>query len=591
MKLYGKWKKLPKPPVSINREWRISKMFDYRAKPFNLDDEDVAWVEKTFSEMTEDEKIQSLFFPCMRNYDEASIDELLDTLHPCGVMYRPCSAEEAVNATNMFRKKCKIPMLIAANLEKGGNGIVNEGTLIGAPLQIAATDNVENARRLGILCAREGKAVGANYAFAPIIDIDYNFRNPITNTRTFGSDPARVAAFGAAYTEECQKLGVCVSIKHFPGDGRDERDQHLVTSINDMSCEDWMATYGNNYKASIDKGALTVMVGHIMQPAWQKRINPDLKDEDIMPATLSPELIGPEGLLRKYLGFNGVICTDATTMAGFTIPMDRSKSVPYSIACGADIFLFNKNMEEDLEYMRKGVADGVITKERLDEAVKRVLALKAALKLYKQTEDLKVEDALAVLGCEEHQQWAKEVADQAVTLVKEEKGVLPLDPVHKKRVLYCPIESEQGVSYSVKAGVCDHFKQLLEKEGFEVTTFVPAPMFEGKTPRQDEVTKGYDYIIYLANMSTKSNQTTVRIEWQQPMGANCPHYLNSVPTIFISVENPYHLLDVPRIKTFINAYNSNDYVLEAIIDKIMGRSEFKGVNPVDPFCGKWDTRL
>ncbi len=566
-------------------------MFDYRAKPFNLDDEDVAWVEKTFSEMTEDEKIQSLFFPCMRNYDEASIDELLDTLHPCGVMYRPCSAEEAVNATNMFRKKCKIPMLIAANLEKGGNGIVNEGTLIGAPLQIAATDNVENARRLGILCAREGKAVGANYAFAPIIDIDYNFRNPITNTRTFGSDPARVAAFGAAYTEECQKLGVCVSIKHFPGDGRDERDQHLVTSINDMSCEDWMATYGNNYKASIDKGALTVMVGHIMQPAWQKRINPDLKDEDIMPATLSPELIGPEGLLRKYLGFNGVICTDATTMAGFTIPMDRSKSVPYSIACGADIFLFNKNMEEDLEYMRKGVADGVITKERLDEAVKRVLALKAALKLYKQTEDLKVEDALAVLGCEEHQQWAKEVADQAVTLVKEEKGVLPLDPVHKKRVLYCPIESEQGVSYSVKAGVCDHFKQLLEKEGFEVTTFVPAPMFEGKTPRQDEVTKGYDYIIYLANMSTKSNQTTVRIEWQQPMGANCPHYVNSVPTIFISVENPYHLLDVPRVKTFINAYNSNDYVLDAIIDKIMGRSEFKGVNPVDPFCGKWDTRL
>ena len=566
-------------------------MFDYRAKPFNLDDEDVAWVEKTFSEMTEDEKIQSLFFPCMRNYDEASIDELLDTLHPCGVMYRPCSAEEAVNATNMFRKKCKIPMLIAANLEKGGNGIVNEGTLIGAPLQIAATDNVENARRLGILCAREGKAVGANYAFAPIIDIDYNFRNPITNTRTFGSDPARVAAFGAAYTEECQKLGVCVSIKYFPGDGRDERDQHLVTSINDMSCEDWMATYGNNYKASIDKGALTVMVGHIMQPAWQKRINPDLKDEDIMPATLSPELIGPEGLLRKYLGFNGVICTDATTMAGFTIPMDRSKSVPYSIACGADIFLFNKNMEEDLEYMRKGVADGVITKERLDEAVKRVLALKAALKLYKQTEDLKVEDALAVLGCEEHQQWAKEVADQAVTLVKEEKGVLPLDPVHKKRVLYCPIESEQGVSYSVKAGVCDHFKQLLEKEGFEVTTFVPAPMFEGKTPRQDEVTKGYDYIIYLANMSTKSNQTTVRIEWQQPMGANCPHYVNSVPTIFISVENPYHLLDVPRVKTFINAYNSNDYVLDAIIDKIMGRSEFKGVNPVDPFCGKWDTRL
>ena len=91
-------------------------------------------------------------------------------------------------------------------------------------------------------------------------------------------------------------------------------------------------------------------------------------------------MIGPDGLLRKYLGFNGVICTDATTMAGFTIPMDRSKSVPYSIACGADIFLFNKNMAEDLEYMKKGVEDGILTMERVDEAVMRVLALKAALK-------------------------------------------------------------------------------------------------------------------------------------------------------------------------------------------------------------------
>ena len=98
-------------------------------------------------------------------------------------------------------------------------------------------------------------------------------------------------------------------------------------------------------------------------------------------------------------------------------------------------------------------------------------------------------------------------------------------------------------------------------------------------------------MIYLANMSTKSNQTTVRIEWAQPMGANVPVYLNQVPTIFISVENPYHLLDVPRVKTFINAYNSNDATLNAIIDKLTGRSEFIGKNPVDPFCGKWDTRL
>ena len=104
-------------------------MFDMKAKPFYLSDADVEWVNKTLAEMTEEEKIEQLFFPCMREYSEKDIDELLDTLKPSGVMYRPCSAEEAVNATNLFRKKCKIPMLIAANLEKGGNGIVNEGLL------------------------------------------------------------------------------------------------------------------------------------------------------------------------------------------------------------------------------------------------------------------------------------------------------------------------------------------------------------------------------------------------------------------------------------------------------------------------------
>lgn len=132
---------------------------------------------------------------------------------------------------------------------------------------------------------------------------------------------------------------------------------------------------------------------------------------------------------------------------------------------------------------------------------------------------------------------------------------------------------------------------MLEAEGFAVDTFVPENMFEGKTSPTTSITGNYDLILYLANMSTKSNQTTVRIEWQQPMGANCPHYIESVPTIFISVENPYHLLDVPRIKTFINCYNSNDDVLHELVDKLMGRSSFKGNSPVDAFCGRWDAHL
>ena len=145
---------------------------------------------------------------------------------------------------------------------------------------VAATGDKSYAAALGAVCAEEGLSVGANYAFAPIVDIDYNFRNPITNTRTFGSNPETVLGFASEYLRECQSRGVACSIKHFPGDGRDERDQHLCTTVNDMSVEEWDSTYGKIYKTLIDEGAKTVMVGHIMQPAYSRFKNPDLSDED-----------------------------------------------------------------------------------------------------------------------------------------------------------------------------------------------------------------------------------------------------------------------------------------------------------------------
>jgi beta-N-acetylhexosaminidase len=392
-----------------------------------------------------------------------------------------------------------------------------------------------------------------------------------------------------AYVKAVQSYGLAASIKHFPGDGCDERDQHLVTSINDRSVEEWDATYGAAYRACIEAGAMTVMIGHIMSPAWSRKLRPGIADEDILPASLSPELMGD--LLRGHLGFNGLVVTDATTMAGFTIPMPRSKAVPASIAAGADVFLFTRNLEEDYGFMLAGVQDGTISAERLDDAVARILGLKAALKLHTRAGGPSLEEARKVVGCAEHVGWSKECADRAITLVKEQPGVLPLTPDRYKRILYCPIEAAAGVAYSVRVGACDIIKDKLVAEGFEVDTFVPKNVFEGQTDKTSDTVGVYDAIVYVANLSTKSNQTSVRIEWAQPMGANCPHHLSSVPTVFVSIENPYHLVDVPRVKTFINTYNSNDNVLAALVDKLCGRSPFVGASPVDAFCGMWDTRL
>lgn len=565
-------------------------MIDLKAKPFYLSDEDIEWVRSTRDAMTVEEKAGQLFCVLFKEAKPEEMDYVFNILQPGGCMYRVVPTDRAVEASRALYQRCKTPPLIAANLEKGGNGIVSEGTLVGSPMEIAATDDEGMAAKMAHACAVEAAAVGANWAFAPIIDIDSNFRNPITNTRTFGSDPERVRRMGRAYVEEVQRMGLAASIKHFPGDGQDERDQHLVTSINSMDCDTWMNTYGAAYKAGIEAGALTAMVGHIMQPAWTKRLNPSIRDEDIMPGTLSREMM--QGLLRGELDFNGLICTDATTMAGYTLAMSRRRAVPESIARGADMFLFARNLEEDYGFMLQGIRDGIITPERLDEAVTRILATKAALGLHRKLPELDVEKARQVVGCAEHQAWAEECADKAITLVKEQPGVLPLTPQRYPRVLFYTIEPPAGGESSYRVTpACGKLRDLLVKEGFQVDDFVPQPYGEGFTTKYEEIVRNYDLIIYAANLSTKSNQTVVRIEWKQPMGADCGHYLNDVPTVFVSLENPYHLLDFPRVKTYINCYSNNDHCLHQLVEKLTGRSAFQGKSPVDPFCGKWDAHL
>ena len=560
-----------------------------KEKPFYLNDADIEWVKETLAGLSEEEKVTQLF--CLIAYDSNPeyLEKLSKEIKPGGLMCRPMPLEDSKETVAILQKNSKIPMLIAANLERGGVGVFEEGTSMGSHLAVAATDKDESAARLGTICGREGTAAGVNWSFAPIIDIDYNFRNPITNIRTFGSDPDRVKRMGVEYVKAIQKEGVAASIKHFPGDGVDERDQHLVTSINTMSCEEWDKTFGAAYKACIDAGSMTVMIGHIMQPAYSKKLNPGIEDKDIMPASLAYELTTT--LLKEKLGFNGLVVTDATTMAGMTIPMPREKAVPATIAAGCDMFLFTKNLDEDLSYMRKGIKDGIITEERLNDALTKILGLKAALGLHKKQSEGKLIPTGENPLRDEHVNWAKQCADDSITLVKEEKGVLPISPDKYKRVLLYPIESDEGFAYGVRVGAVETFTESLKKEGFEVDVYESSKGFEGRMEPFSEVIEKYDLMVYVANLATKSNQTTIRIEWVMPFGANVPIYMESVPSIFISIENPYHLLDVPRIKTFINTYASTDTILEALMDKLRGRSEFKGVSPVDAFCGMWDTRL
>ena len=580
-------------------------MVNLSDKPFYLNEEGVKWVTDTLNSMTLAEKAGQVFCPMGFNNDPAFLTHLINDIGIGAMMYRPDTAENIQNTHHMIQDMAKIPLLLAANTEAGGNGLAIEGTSFGQPMAVAAAGDPEYAYKMGYTACAEGKALGMNWSFAPIVDIDKDFHNPITNVRTFGSDPDRVIACASRYMDATDELNVAVTIKHFPGDGVDERDQHILTSVNSLSAEEWDESYGKVYSTLIEKGAKTVMVGHIAQPAYVRAINPNAtKAEMLRPASLSKELI--TGLLREKLGFNGMISTDSTPMVGFTTAMPRKTAIPTAIAAGADMILFNKSIDEDYRYLMEGIESGILTVERLDEAVTRILATKASLCLNTAKENgalVPGAEDLSTVGAEKHRIWAREVADKAVTLVKDEKKLLPISPKKYRRVYLNVIQRDMNPENNLVLA----WKALFEHEGFEVSVrdrrrtitawdmMNPETMDEDKRQLMHEMYRGveemrqdYDLYIYIANMENASNNTTLRLNWNVAfgLGDDAPWFTAEVPAIMISTAYPYHLFDAPMIGTYINAYSAEPVFREAAMDKIMGRSEFMGISPVDPFCGK-----
>ena len=565
--------------------------------------EAIAWVQSTIDSMAENEKVGQLFINLNNRFDDDFVNHIVDTYHPGGMRYNHTDSARVQAHIRHAQGRSKIPLLVASNIEAGGNGACTDGTHVGTPLQTASTPETDAARQMGLVGARESRALGCNWAFTPIVDIHSNWRNTVIATRAFGNDHETVITYAQAYCDGVREgagdrpMALCM--KHFPGDGRDERDQHVVTSYNDCSVEEWDASYRKIWEWGIGAGIESIMVGHIMLPEYSRKLRPGIKDADILPATVAPELL--TDLLRNDLGFNGVILTDASLMVGLTSALPRSRQVVQAITAGCDMILFFRNHNEDFGFVRDAVRSGEITQDRLDEALTRILGLKAKLGLHRRgKEDLvPAVDELAVIGCAEHHEIAARIADRTIALLKDTAETLPLDPVRHRRIrLYC-LESAPDFT-----GVTPEFKRVAIEElttaGFEVSVYktVQELAAEGQQPdmqtfiasETEGYTDKYDAALILANVSDFAQQGALRIKWSMPMGPEMPWYAAEVPTVFVSLNMPNHLIDVPMVKTAINAHTPTKETVQALVAKLIGRSEFTGTHNDNVWCDSWDTR-
>lgn len=581
-------------------------MVDLKAKPFYLNDEEIKWVEDTISSMTLEEKLGQLFVLMKAGpaWSDEKTSDYLTKYHQGGLRWQGGDKNAVYKQNTTFQKYSKIPLLIAANCDDGGIGAVPEGTFVATAAEAGASSDTQTAYHMGLVAGREASAVGVNWMFNPVADIYMNWRNTIVNTRSFGNDVDKVIANVRAYIKGIKDANpnMAACCKHFPGDGVEELDQHLALGVNTLSVDEWNQTFRRVYQTMIDEGLESIMVGHIALPAMSRHLRPGIKDRDIMPATEASELM--TDLLRGEMGFNGVIITDASHMIGMSAMVRREDAVPGAIAAGADMFLFAGDEAEDLSFMRAGYEKGIITEERLSDALHRIIGMKAHLHLYK--EDVRIPDPSLKdkwIGCQEHQIYTAQAADSCITLVKDTDHILPLDPAKKRAYLVYVQSTPISKGYNgdpVKQVVIEE----LERAGFTVDVcpnFHDLEVEKGVSPmnmvqmmdhgsRHDFIAN-HDVVFLVINVKGYAQENDVRLRWSCNHSRELPWYVPELPTIGISLNYTNHLIDVPQVHTFINAYGPNRTHIRAAIEKVLGKSDFKGQTNDTVFCGRWDTRL
>lgn len=574
----------------------MGEVVDLTAQPYDLSETQLAWVEDTLASMTDEEKVGQLFINLFHfgkdtySDNDVSNAEILSTYHIGGARYLGGPAAKVQELINQLQSDSRIPLLVAANCDSGGNGACADGTYIASGAQAEASGDPAVAYDAGLVSAREAAALGVNVNFGPCVDILTNWRNTIVNTRAYGTDAEEVIRYSDAYRRGLIADGeVLPCIKHFPGDGSEERDHHLVLGVNELSVPEWEESFGRVYRHHIDSGVEMLMAGHFVLPAYQRALDPSLRDEDMLPATLSTELVTE--LLKVRLGFNGLVVTDASHMVGLTSSMRREDQVPGAIAAGCDMFLFFNVIEEDFGFMLQGVRNGVITPERLDDAVRRVLGLKAKLNLHVRQREgtlLRTPADLEVVGCEDHLRRRAESADKSITLVKDTWNQLPITAQTHRRIRLYFLEGETAGLHGHDPAVLANVVTELERRGFEVTVNDGSTRIRGSA---QEYRANVDAAVVVANVTGYGAQNTYRIQWKTAMSSDCPWYIHEVPTIFVSLNYTTHLHDLPMMKTVVNAYHSNVENIRATVDKITGISAFRGRSNELVWAGNWQSRL
>lgn len=519
------------------------------------------WVERTLSNLSLEESIAQLL--CI-SQGESSKEYWLKLIEktPIGSMRTRAESAQAYQALLVeAQKHTPIPLLVPANMEHGAAELSGYGTDFPWAMAAGAANDEALMTTRGQAIALEARHIGVNWVFHPVVDLNYNPNNPITNVRSMGDQPERVSRLAAATIQALQANGLAATAKHFPGDGIDDRDQHLLTTINSLPFAQWLETYGQVWRAVIEAGVMCIMPGHISLPDYQGYQD---HPEAAPPATLSPKLL--IDLLRQELGFEGMIVSDNAGMIGLTIHAKPEDLIVESIAAGIDMYL-NADPEHDFDRLLQGVKDGRLSEERVQQAARRVLQMKARLNLF--------ENAFGPAPTAEQtaffQEAAQRMADKSVTVLRQNQPLaLTLEP--GARVLtvtygqFSPMFGESDLT---------EFDQALAERGFEVTHLLN-PISE----ELRQTAQSHQAVFINLSITPFTTLGNIRMTESFRTWGWRSLYLTHPQVVYTAFGNPYIAYEAPNLPRLITTYGRSAVSQRAAVKVWLGEIEAQGTLPV-----------
>ncbi len=549
------------------------------SKPAGRSSESERWVAQTLKSMSLDEKIGQLFCvwaygsflstesqeykELLRDVEEKHIGSFAIQTQSSPLGIERSQVYPTAILVNTLQKHAKVPLLIGADFERGTAMRVEEGTSFPYQMAVAATGRPEDAYTMGKITALEARAVGVPWIFSPDADVNSNPENPIINTRSFGEDPARVSEFVAAFVRGVEENGGLATAKHFPGHGDTSTDSHLDLPTVKGDRDRLERVELAPFRAAIAAGVGSIMTAHLAVPALEP-------DPDV-PATMSPRIM--TDLLRRQMGFDGLVVTDALDMGGVTVRYPPGEVAVRSLLAGADVLLVPPVLDAALQAVREAVASGRIPMPLLDEAVTRVLRAKAKLGLNKsKLVDL---DALASnFDRPEFDRAALDIADRGITLLRDDQRLLPLDATKPQRVLLVAVS---GDSDPYPAGFLENEIRWRLDSLATVrmdTRFVRADTV--KLPAPDT----YDLAIAAVYVRVTDRKGSVGLPADEAALVN--RLLSAgKPVVVAGFGSPYLAESFAAAKTYIAAFGTGDVAQRAMGRALFGQTAVGGRLPVN----------